>query len=509
MGLPTAFVEQLWESRTPIVLLAFVVIAALAARDPRIERYHIKMPTTMLVCHLIALLVVAAQHDHGYDAQIAEVTSLAFELLAIVSLGMTAVFRMLLPRLGLSLPRIMIDLLTGVAVIVAFIVVGQRAGFSVAGLITTSAVLTAVIGFSLQDTLGNVMGGLALQLDKSVSVGDWITLGQGQPSGRVIEIRWRYTAIETRNWETIIIPNSMLIKSQVMILGRRVGAPALWRRTVEFFVDFRTSPTDVIAAVSEAFENPVPRVAPEPAPQVLFFGVRDSYGVYCVRYWLSDLASDDGGDSAVRVRVWFALQRAGIPLAMPASAVFLTHDTPERAERKADRDRAQRLRALAAVDLFSALPDAQRDELAGNLDVMRFAAGEAVTREGDDAEGLYILIEGEAHVRIGIGREARGVATLGPGQFFGEMSLMTGEARTASVIAATDLLTYRIDKPAFEAILRETPSLADQIAEILVARKSELTAVRDERDELTRSRIEHAKQDLVGKIRRFFALDRR
>ena len=81
------------------------------------------------------------------------------------------------------MPRILLDLLTGVAVIVAFIIVGKRAGFSVAGLITTSAVLTAVIGFSLQDTLGNIMGGLALQMDKSITVGDWISLGPGQPPG--------------------------------------------------------------------------------------------------------------------------------------------------------------------------------------------------------------------------------------------------------------------------------------------------------------------------------------
>src|SRR4029079_3920713 len=119
----------------------------------------------------------------------------------------TAIFRAVLPRVGLRFPRIVLDLITAAGSIVIIILIGRRAGFSVAGLITTSAVLTAVIGFSLQDTLGNVMGGLSLQLDKSVSVGDWITLGAGQPTGRVIEIRWRYTAIETRNWETVIIPN--------------------------------------------------------------------------------------------------------------------------------------------------------------------------------------------------------------------------------------------------------------------------------------------------------------
>jgi small-conductance mechanosensitive channel/CRP-like cAMP-binding protein len=508
VGFPTALLEQLWDSRTLFVVLAYVIVAALLRREKRIEAYHLRAAGTLVGGHLVAVVVAAGQLANGYEPQIAEVVGLAFELLAFVSLGMTAAFRVLLPRVGFTLPRIMIDLITAVAVLVVFIIVGKRAGFSVAGLITTSAVLTAVIGFSLQDTLGNIMGGLSLQMDKSVSVGDWITLGAGQPTGRVIEIRWRYTAIETRNWETVIIPNGTLVKSQVTILGRRIGEPIMLRRHLEFFVDFRTSPTEVIDAVNAALLDPVPRMSSEPRPQVVFFGVRDSYGVYAVRYWLTDLNVDDGTDSAVRVRVWFALRRAGIPLAIPASAVFLTHDTPERGQRKADEEMAVRMTALSSVDLFRGLPEAMRQDLAAQLAYMPFAAGEAVTHEGDHDDGLFILVDGDAAVKIGRGREEREVATLSAGQFFGEMSLMTGEARTATVIATTDLVTYRIDKPAFQRILRETPGIADQIADILVTRRTELSAVRDERDEARQTQIDTARRDLVGKIRGFFGLER-
>jgi small-conductance mechanosensitive channel/CRP-like cAMP-binding protein len=508
VGFPTALLDQLWESRTLFVVLAYLVTATLVRRQTRVERYHLRAASTLVVGHLIAVVVAAAQNAYDYDPHIAEIISLAFELLAIVSLGMTAVFRVVLPSVGFTLPRIMIDLITGVAVLVVFIIVGKRAGFSVAGLITTSAVLTAVIGFSLQDTLGNVMGGLSVQMDKSVSVGDWITLGPGLPTGRVIEIRWRYTAIETRNWETVIIPNGNLVKSQVTILGRRQGEPTLLRRHVEFFVDFRTPPTQVLTTVTAALAHPIPRVAAMPAPQAVFFGVRDSFGVYAVRYWLTDLNVDDGTDSDVRVRVWFALRRAGIPLSIPASTIFLTHDTPERMQRKAEEEMSSRMAALASVDLFSGLPEKQREELANQLAYMPFAAGEAVTREGDKDDGLYMLVRGTATVRIGGGAEQRDLATLSAGQFFGEMSLMTGEARTATVLATTDLVTYRIDKPAFEQILRETPAMAEQIAETLVARRTALTAARDERDEVRRNRMETAKQDLVGKIRGFFGLER-
>ena len=130
-------------------------------------------------------------------------------------------------------------------------------GVSFTGLITTSAILTAVIGFSLQDTLGNIMGGLALQMEKTINVGDWVRVDQ--QVGRVKEIRWRHTALETRNWDTLVIPNSILMKGQVLVLGRRTGQPVLHRQWVYFNVDFRIAPTEVISAVNDALQaEPIP-----------------------------------------------------------------------------------------------------------------------------------------------------------------------------------------------------------------------------------------------------------
>ena len=501
---------ELWSSWTPVLVLAYVATVALARRAPRpIERYHLRAAGTFVAGHVVAVGIAAGQAATGYDPNLAEICALSFKAFAIVTIGTTALFRALLPRVGVVLPRILIDLITALGTVVAVIALGRRAGFSVAGLITTSAVLTAVIGFSLQDTLGNVMGGLSVQLDKSIAVGDWISLAPGQASGQVVEIRWRYTAIQTRNGDTLIVPNGAIVKSQVTVLGRRVGAPPRTRRQIDFFVDFRTSPTDVIGTVERALRaDPVPRMAREPAPQALFFGVRDSYAHYCVRYWLEDLAVDDPTDSAVRIRVWFALRRADIPMSIPATSVFLTEETPERAERKLGEELARRLSALASVDLLSGLPEPVRQALAADLLYTPFAAGEAITREGERDDGLYMLVSGEAVVRIGAGAEQRDVARLGAGQFFGEMSLMTGEARTATVVAATDVVCYRADKPAFQRVLGETPAIADQIAELLAVRRMALEAVRDERDEQRRHRMENVKQDLLGKIRSFFSLDR-
>lgn len=505
MDVFSAFLDVAWESRSPFLLLAYLVVRVLEKRLT--AAIKISRAGIMMGGHFAAVAVAAAQRATGYDSHAAQVFALGFFLLCLIALATKLVFRIALPRVGVTIPRILADIVTAIAVIVAMIAVGKRAGFSVAGLITTSAVLTAVIGFALQDTLGNIMGGLALQLDNSVQVGDWISLGPGQPTGKVVEIRWRYTAIETRGWDTIIVPNGMLTKSQVIVHGRRAHEPSMQRRQVELFIDFRTPPTEVIRTLEQALQgSAINNVADSPPPHVIFHGVRDSVAQYLVRYWMRDLAVDDPTDSDVRVRVWFALRRAGIPMAIPASAVFLTNQTDERAAKKSQEELAARLAALRKVDLFRALPEATARTLAEEMNAMPFCAGESITHEGAREDELYILVTGEAAVRIGQEVAPREVARLGPGDFFGEMSLMTGETRTATVVATSDVECYRIGKPTFERILHESPEVAEQIAEILADRKEALTAAKDDADQ-RRHRIDTAKRDLLGRIRGFFRLE--
>jgi small-conductance mechanosensitive channel/CRP-like cAMP-binding protein len=463
---------------------------------------------TMTLLHILALGIAAGVTLADQEPEPWEIAALAFALLAAVGMASLVLFRVLLPRLGLPVPRILTDLIAAAGFIVVLIVVGRHAGFSVAGLITTSAVVTAVIGFSMQDTLGNIMGGLALQLDNSIRIGDWVALQYGQVNGKVTEIRWRYTAIETRNWETIIVPNSVLMKNPMVILGKRSAEMLRWRRTIEFYVDFRTPPSLVMDTVQSALRaDPPPRCAREPAPVLQFVGIRDSYAAYWIRYWMHDLTSDDGADSEVRTRLYFILRRAGIPFSIPAQALFITQESHERAERKAMTDMEQRRTAIARVALFDKLPPEVRDRLAADLRYAPYAAGEQIVREGDeDTNGLYVITRGKASVKVGDGVASRTVASLAAGQFFGEMSLLTGAKRSATVVADTDLLCYSLDRPTFQSLLHDQPELAEHFAETLASRQAELATVQGEVEEVRRHRRDTAKHDLLGTIRSLFGL---
>jgi small-conductance mechanosensitive channel/CRP-like cAMP-binding protein len=454
---------------------------------------------------LPAAVALRAGGDPAYPQVVAALFLL--EALAVIGLAAGFLFAVFLPRLGLRAPRILRDVLVAAAAVVAFFVVASRSGFNVSGLIATSTVLTAVIGLSLQDTLGNLMAGMALQMDQSVRVGQWIKMGD--MSGRVTEMRWRATSVETRNWETLVIPNSVLVKNQFVVLGQRDGEAAAWRRWVHFNIDFRYAPTDVIAAVEAIFKNAaIPSVAAEPAPHCILEEFHDSYARYAVRYWLTDVGKDDVTDSVVRTRVYFALKRSRIPLSIPAQAQFVTKESGERKIRKSEEEQQRRLDALAHVHYFDHLSAEDRARLASGLHYAPFAAGEVMTRQGAEGHWLYLILSGEAQIQVhgekGLERE---VATLRGGQFFGEMSLLTGAPRQATVVAATDVVCYRLDKDVFQEVLRARPDLAGRVAAILAERTVGLQAARHEMDDEARHRrVALATDDLLQRIRHFFGL---
>ncbi|HEX3595556.1 MAG TPA: mechanosensitive ion channel family protein, partial [Polyangiaceae bacterium] len=392
--------------------------------------------------------------------------------------------------------------------LVAIFLLASRAGLNLSGLIATSAVLTAVIGLAFQDTLGNIVGGLAIELDDSVSVGDWIKVGE--VVGRVSEIRWRYTAIETRNWETVILPNSMLVKGQVTILGRREGKPVQLRRYIYFNVDFRYPPDEIIDIIEISLRGaPIENVAAEPPPECVLMELDQSSGKYAVRYWLTNIARDNRTDSVIRTRIFYTLRRAKVPLSLPAQAVFVTEESSERKLEKSRIDEEQRLEALRHVSIFEGLAEEEQKLLANHLHRAPFAPKEAITRQGAVAHWLYILVQGQASVRVAVpGGGEREVARLEAGDFFGEMSLLTGERRSATVVAITSVECYRLDKSAFEELVGKRPEITNHIADLLAKRRVELGAVREHLDEQAeKDRLRTTQNDLLRKIRDFFGLD--
>jgi CRP-like cAMP-binding protein len=302
------------------------------------------------------------------------------------------------------------------------------------------------------------------------------------------------------------------MRTQVTLLGHRTAAARQQRRWVYFNVDYRYAPSQVIAAVETALcAEPIAHVSRDPAPHCLLIDFKDSYGYYAARYWLTDLALPDPTDSVVRQRIYFALKRANIPLSIPAQMIFVEENDAARRKRKDAEEIARRTESLRRVELFAPLTEEERVRLAACLNVAPFIRGEFVTRQGAVAHWLYIIRKGEVEVRV----QAQGsdlserVATLHEDDFFGEMSLMTGAPRTATVIALTDVECYRLDKESFNDVLRRRPEMAQDLAELLARRRVELDTVLEElSEEAKRQRMNRLSTDLLGRIRQFFTLDK-
>jgi len=495
------------------VAIAFMITAACLYLLVPHQRGRIRNSVVLFAIAFVGLLFAAMLADRGLTPGSSPYrwtrwAALFISSVAIVNLASVLLFDVALNTVKLNPPRILRDLLLAFTYIIIALNLLSQSGVDLTGIVATSAVITAIIGFSLQDTLGNIMGGMALQMERTIGVGDWVRIDTHE--GRVIEIRWRQTSIETRNWDTIVIPNSMLMKGQVTILGRRQGEPRQHRMWVYFNVDFRYPPTDVIDAVEAALRaEAIPNIAHEPAPNCIFLDFKESYGTYAVRYWLTDMAVDDPTNSVVRERIYFALRRANIPLSIPAQSLFLTNEDESRRARKLHKEIADRVEALKHIELFSTLTETERNELAARLIDAPFARGEVMTRQGAEAHWLYVIKSGEAEVRVvadGSGLSEK-VATLPAGAFFGEMGLMTGEPRTASVIATTDVDCYRLDKEAFHDIIRSRPEVAEDISHILARRRVELDGIREGlNEEAMRQRMRHTQNDFLNRIRNFFQL---
>jgi CRP-like cAMP-binding protein/small-conductance mechanosensitive channel len=441
------------------------------------------------------------------------------EAMTLVNVLGTLGFAVALPRLRIGFPMIASDLMVGVGYLLATLSVLTDHGLNPTGLLATSAVVSAVLAISLQSTLGNILGGVALQLDGSIHEGDWIQLENGR-QGRVRAIRWRHTVVETRDWATIIVPNVQLLGSSIMILGKREGRDVPQRAWVWFNVDYRFPPTRVIEVVSEALLGaPIEGVASTPPLSVVCMDftkeMRESFATYAVRYGLTDLATEDPTSSRVRARIYTALRRASIPLAVPARTSFVEIQNERRVSNREARKTQARLEALRTVSLFRHLTEQELATLATGMTHMIYTAGEVITRQGATAHWLYVLTNGTVEVRAHVDPDGEGplpsrtkvVATLKAPDFFGEMGLMTGEPRAADVCATTDVDCFRLGKATFERVLLLRPTIANELSEHMATRRIELLAVRDGLDPETRQSRQASEQDriLLG-IKGFFGL---
>jgi len=497
----TEHFQQAWHLS---YFLSFLVVVGVVFLLRRHSPGSVRFTALMLV--IFVLLLAAEALFATLDAPAAKTVMHYSALLVLGGLLIRQVgvffFRWVIPRFQLQPPRILEELLILMFYAGWTLYLLSGAGLELSSLVTSTAVVTAVLAFAMQDTLGNILSGLALQLDKSICIGDWLEFED--LSGEVIQVQWRHTAIMTRFGEKILIPNSDLMKNRVKIIGGQT-LPGRYN-TLYFYGSYAVAPNVVVETVEKNLRRMQFRGQSAQTPPICqVFDFADGHITYALHYWLAAPGAAGATKSALYQHIYALFQRQGWYLSAPNRDIsHMSHKHKTQWHQQSLRHSTSiKLVFLAQIPLFAALTEEEKEQAAERLKTAFFVQGSTLIVQGAAGESMFFIVQGEAEVWVASHGRKQQVAVLKAGDIFGEMSLMTGDPRRATVIARSDLVCYELDKDGFAAIIQERPELAENIASLLSTRAQELDSVQQC---LSHTQLEEQKQHLLHHIRRWFRL---
>ena len=385
-------------------------------------------------------------------------------------------------------------LLLGIATGITVVLVQQRGQVNLIGLVTTSAVLTAVVGLAAQETLKDLFAGITLQLDPPFREGDWIDLGEVR--GTVSQLSLMNTELESMDGSQIVLSNSAV--AQTTLRRFRPGEPVGLRFNLD--LDQSLPPSKAIELLQRVLELH-PGVLAHPQPQVWVGAYGDAaitYEVMAFHLALGDRASF-ALRSALLEQIWYALERADQSLPLPVRELRRRREIPNKPLEHGGDAIERRAALLALNPLLGALEAAQRTQLASQTRSLRFGAGEVVVREGEPGDALFQVIEGRVCVlKQNPNGPAAAIAELGPGDVFGEMTLCADEPRNATVQALEQTVLLEVERQDLLPLIDADPELLQRIATLVAARRSQLDALRP-------GGHDGAAETLLGRMQQLFA----
>lgn len=379
--------------------------------------------------------------------------------------------------------------------IVAFFIIfkTQYPTVDLGAIFTTSTIIGVVIGLALQDTLGNLFAGFAIQADQPFQIGDVITI-PNKGNGVVESISWRGVKIRTFQNKLLIISNSVLGKELIEVAPRE----NLNARLVFFNTLYTNSPAKTIQTIREVVRQ-VENVSPKIRPKVRIRNLAADGIDWEVKYWCEDYTKHNDTDALIRQHIWYAFQREDIHFAYPTRTVFMHSDQPSEAFVENPDEIYER---LTNVPIFSPLSKEEIQTLARSSSIRVFAPNEPIVRKGQLGKSMFVIHRGTVNIKIKEDGKSKNVGTLNEGEFFGEMGLFTGEERTADVVADSETKVLEIKHFSLKPILENNPELVNSFSEIIESRRAELDKIQTTKKDGTKT-IDNG---VVNSIRKFFGL---
>ncbi len=397
-----------------------------------------------------------------------------------------------------EIPKFLQDI-AGLVIFLVAVLLVLSIGYEqkVPGLVAGSGIVAVILGFAMQDLLGNIISGIALHIGQPFKPGDWLMFENHH--AEVIEVNWRSTRLRTNDDVCLDIPNNQIVRHTILNLSYPTRCHAM-RITVG--VDYSVPPNRVKKVIAEAAATAFGVVA-HPAPKVFLKDFGDSAIIYELKFSMErDDLFNDIFDS-IKTNIWYGLNRAEMKIPFPIRTLKI-----DRAAQAANEISAVARAGLRGQSIFQCLSDAQMEQLLDSARLLRYGAGEKIIQQNAQGDSMFVLLHGSAGVHVGADGAQTLVATLGAGAPVGEMSLLTGEKRSATVIAQTDCDVLEIRKSVFAELLENNEMLLQKLSELLAQRRMEnegALASASEKKTLDARKEEYTKT-FFTKLRSFFEL---
>ncbi len=385
-----------------------------------------------------------------------------------------------------------------ILVIAVFVVLEFVYHQTLNGLLVAPGIAVIIIGLAMQDSVGNIIAGLTLQVGKPFQHGDWLLIENRH--AEVIEINWRATRLRTLDDIVVEIPHRQMAAQTIVNLNRPTRAHAM---RLSVGIDYSSPPTRVKDVLLHATAN-AKGICPEPKPRVYLKNFGDSSVEYEIKFWIHDHGTYYDVCDSIRTNVWYSLQRHGIKIPFPTRTVQL--ERPARSRQQETQTAARII--LRQQPLFKCLTDDQLDALLPRGRLAHFGRGEKLIEQGENGDSMFLLVDGEANVIVNRNGVQAHVASLRSGDCFGEMSLLTGERRSATVVANSDCEVVQIDKAILAGSLKENPELLGKLSELLAQRQLETDGILAAhlQTSVLRAKQTEYQAGFLDKLRTFFEL---
>src|SRR6266508_1031202 len=400
-----------------------------------------------------------------------------------------------------TIPHFLREVVGGIIFLIVLLFVlsyGYHAEAQLKGLLAGSGVVAIILGFAGQNLFAGIIGGISIQINRPFKVGVWLQVGER--FAEVMEINWRSTRLRTNDAIYLDIPNNEMVGHAIVNLHYPTEVHAM---RIRVGVEYKNRPNRVKDALFRAAST-AEGVLPEPKVKIFLVDFADSAVIYEIKYYMGNHSRINEINDAVRTNVWYELKRRGITIPFPIRTLHL-----ERKAAASMQEEYQEARAILRSEaLFECLSDEQIESLVQQSQVSHFGRGERVIREGAEGDSMFVLLRGAAEVSISKNGALIPVATLNPGDCFGEMSLLTGEHRTATVRAQTDCQVMEIGKPVMAELLRASPDCLERLSELLAKRKMENEGILKEAASQAQSERKEReyKASFLQRLRTFFEL---